>query len=86
MATLQHITYNEFLPRVLNLETRDKYGLVLKEDGYYNEYTGQCYAEITNEFTTAAFRYQHQNPDFLSSHFIFYKFSPGLDTVLFELI
>jgi len=59
VATLQHITYSEFLPRVLNLETRDKYGLVLKEDGYYNEYTGQCYAEITNEFTTAAFRFGH---------------------------
>jgi peroxidase len=35
-AQTQHITFSEFLPRVLGPETVTKYNLALQPDGYYN--------------------------------------------------
>jgi peroxidase len=55
----QHITYGEFLPRILGWDWTHKYGLELKSEGYYEEYDEECDTTILNEFATAAFRFGH---------------------------
>ena len=56
-ALVQHITYGEFVPRVLGQEQLALYGLELSPPGsYYQGYDQQCDATIDNEFATAAFR------------------------------
>uniref|UniRef100_A0A8D8QM30 Peroxidasin homolog n=1 Tax=Cacopsylla melanoneura TaxID=428564 RepID=A0A8D8QM30_9HEMI len=58
-AMVQHITYNEFLPRLLGKQTMQKYGLELKRYGYADEYDPYVDATIPAAFGTAAFRFGH---------------------------
>ncbi|KAL3272932.1 hypothetical protein HHI36_014391 [Cryptolaemus montrouzieri] len=59
MAENQHITYNEFLPRLLSWNAMNLYGLKLLPQGYYKEYNPNCNPSILNEFAAAAFRIGH---------------------------
>lgn len=58
-AVTQHITYNEFLPRVLGRELVHKFNLELVPEGYFTEYDEDCDSSIFNEFASAAFRFGH---------------------------
>ena len=58
-AMIQHITYNEFLPRVLGRRQLAQYEVDLQTSGYYNGYRPYCSEIIFNEFSTAAFRFGH---------------------------
>ena len=55
-AQIQHITYNEYLPRVLGPYGLGNFDLDLLTCGYYSEYNSSCSATTFNEFSTAAFR------------------------------
>ena len=59
IAIIQHITYNEFLPRVLGPQVSRRFSLELEEFGYYDQYSSTCSAGIFNEFSAAAFRFGH---------------------------
>uniref|UniRef100_A0A336LIY5 CSON007160 protein n=2 Tax=Culicoides sonorensis TaxID=179676 RepID=A0A336LIY5_CULSO len=59
IAINQHITYNEFLPRVLSWNAVNLYGLKLLSTGYYKEYNPSCNPAIVTEFATAAYRIGH---------------------------
>ncbi|XP_060522685.1 uncharacterized protein LOC132699805 [Cylas formicarius] len=59
VANLQHITYNEFLPRILGWNAMSLYGLKLQSQGYYKEYNPHCNPSIFTEFATAAYRIGH---------------------------
>lgn len=59
IAVNQHITYNEFLPRVLSWNAMNLYGLKLLPQGYYKEYNPTCNPAIFTEFAAAAFRIGH---------------------------
>lgn len=59
IAENQHITYNEFLPRILSWNAVNIYGLKLLPQGYYKEYDPTCNAAIFTEFAAAAFRIGH---------------------------
>jgi len=54
----QHVSYNEFLPRVLGWNAMQLYSLRLKPEGYTEDYE-PCNPGILNEFATAAFRFGH---------------------------
>ena len=58
-AVQQHITWNEFLPRVLGWNAINLYELNLGGDGYYHGYDEKCNPTILNEFATGAFRFGH---------------------------
>jgi len=58
-ALIQHITYNEFLPRVLGRRQLAQFELDLQKTGYYNGYRPYCSDIIFNEFASAAFRFGH---------------------------
>ncbi|CAK9833301.1 pxdn [Anthophora retusa] len=58
-AMLQHITYNEFLPRILGWNAVALYGLKLLPHGYYKEYSPTCNPSVLTEFATAAYRIGH---------------------------
>ncbi|KOX68884.1 Peroxidasin [Melipona quadrifasciata] len=58
-AMLQHITYNEFLPRILGWNAVTLYGLKLLPQGYYKEYSPTCNPSVLTEFATAAYRIGH---------------------------
>uniref|UniRef100_A0A0K2TLR4 Peroxidasinlike [Acyrthosiphon pisum] n=1 Tax=Lepeophtheirus salmonis TaxID=72036 RepID=A0A0K2TLR4_LEPSM len=59
-AINQQITYNEFIPRILNHQMRSKFGLILqKRNTYFPDYNSSCSADVFNEFSTAAFRFGH---------------------------
>lgn len=58
-AVLQHIVYNEWLPRVVGQPVTNLFGLALRKSGFYDEYDDTCDATISNEFSTAAFRFGH---------------------------
>ncbi|ODN04056.1 Peroxidasin [Orchesella cincta] len=58
-AVTQHITYGEFLPRILGWDSVHKYGLELVPEDYFHGYDPKCDATIFNEFATAAFRFGH---------------------------
>lgn len=58
-AQNQHITYNEFLPRILSWNAVNLYGLKLLPQGYYKEYNPTCNPAIVTEFAAAAFRIGH---------------------------
>jgi hypothetical protein len=55
----QHVTWNEFLPRVLGWNAINLYELGLLSDGYYTGYDEKCNPTILNEFATSAFRFGH---------------------------
>ena len=59
IAMIQHITYSEFLPRVLGDVFMPHYQLSLKNSGYHQKYNPECGGTIFNEFATAAFRFGH---------------------------
>ena len=54
-----HITWNEFLPRVLGWNAVNLYELNLLSEGYYRGYDDSCNPTILNEFAAAAFRFGH---------------------------
>ncbi|XP_063229880.1 probable oxidoreductase PXDNL [Bacillus rossius redtenbacheri] len=58
-AMQQHVTYNEFLPRLLGWAAVNRYDLKLRPHGYYNGYNPQCNPSIVNEFAAAAYRIGH---------------------------
>ncbi|CAG7726815.1 unnamed protein product [Allacma fusca] len=58
-AMFQHVTYNEFLPRLLGAKMINAYGLGLQSEGHYMGYDPYCSANAYNEFATAAFRFGH---------------------------
>lgn len=58
-AQNQHITYNEFLPRILSWNAVNLYGLKLLPQGYYKDYNPTCNPAIVTEFASAAFRIGH---------------------------
>ena len=55
-AEIQHITYNEFLPRIIGLNAMNLYDLRVRTEGYSNDYDPTCNPAMFNEFATAAFR------------------------------
>ena len=61
VAVVQHITYSEFLPRVLGPTLMAEYSLSLLETGHTDpsHYDPKCEAVILNEFAGAAFRFGH---------------------------
>ena len=56
-AATQHITFNEFLPRIIGWNYMNLYNLRVKTEGYSDDYDSTCNPSIFNEFATAAFRY-----------------------------
>lgn len=58
-AIVQHITYNEFLPRVLGKNAIAHFQLQLRTEGYSDDYDENCDPTIYNEFSAAAFRFGH---------------------------
>jgi len=58
-AEVQHITYNEFLPRVMGLNNLKLFDLDLEQSGYYFGYEDSCSATTFTEFASAAFRFGH---------------------------
>ncbi|KAF7278210.1 hypothetical protein GWI33_008704 [Rhynchophorus ferrugineus] len=59
VAGLQHVTYNEFLPRLLGWNAVNLYGLKLLPQGYYKEYNPNCNPSVFTEFASAAYRIGH---------------------------
>ncbi|CAB4055353.1 PXDN [Lepeophtheirus salmonis] len=55
----QHITYNEFLPRIIGWNYMNLYNLRVQTQGYSSDYESTCNPGIFNEFATAAFRFGH---------------------------
>ena len=58
-AEYQHIVYNEWLPAVVGKKYMNLFGLYPKSSGYSNDYDPTIDPRITNEFSTAAFRFGH---------------------------
>ncbi|XP_073996346.1 uncharacterized protein [Rhodnius prolixus] len=58
-AVYQHITFNEFLPRILGWDAIRKYDLTLLSEGYFKGYDPTCDVTVFNEFSAAAFRFGH---------------------------
>lgn len=59
IAEQQHIIYNEFLPIILGANVMARYDLLPKKNGYYKNYDPTCDASISQEMSTAAFRFGH---------------------------
>lgn len=60
IAINQHLTYREFLPRVLGPKLMRRYELTIRSDRrYFTKYNPKCSPDIFNEFSTAAFRFGH---------------------------
>ena len=58
-AIIQHVTFSEFLPRVLGRKIMDEFELSIQERGYFEKYDASCSTGVFNEFSTAAFRFGH---------------------------
>lgn len=58
-AQVQHVVFNEFLPRILSWNAVNLYGLKLLPQGYYKDYNPSCSPIVFNEFAAAAFRIGH---------------------------
>ncbi|XP_034243586.1 uncharacterized protein LOC117646626 [Thrips palmi] len=58
-GAIQHMAFNEFLPRILGWNAVNLYGLKLQPHGYYKGYSPTCNPAILNEFASAAFRIGH---------------------------
>ncbi|XP_037086230.1 chorion peroxidase-like [Pollicipes pollicipes] len=70
VAELQHVTHNEFLPSLLGLDFSLRHGLLPLREGFSTFYDDEVSAELSVEFTTAAFRHGHsqvQNDLWLAS-------------------
>merc|ERR1740116_211677 len=48
-ATFQHITYNEFLPRIIGLNAMNLYDLRVRTEGYSNDYDPTCNPAMFND-------------------------------------
>ncbi|XP_067656762.1 peroxidase-like [Haliotis asinina] len=59
IAISQKITYNNYLPLVLNKHAIDKYRLTSPKSGYYDVYDSSTDPGIVNAFSTAAMRFGH---------------------------
>ncbi|XP_076359002.1 chorion peroxidase-like [Tachypleus tridentatus] len=60
-ASVQHITYKEFVPLLLGEEVVQKYNLTLQPTGYWNGYDPRINVGISIAFQAAAFRFGHSN-------------------------
>ena len=58
-AEYQHIVYNEWLPSVVGKKYMNVFGLFPLDSGYSNDYDSSIDPRITNEFSSAAFRFGH---------------------------
>jgi len=58
-AEYQHIIYNEWLPAVVGKQYMNLYGLFPLSSGFSTDYDTTFDPRITNEFSTAAFRFGH---------------------------
>lgn len=58
IAELQHIVFNEYLPKVLGPHLMDKYSLYGTR-GYSDFYDPHINPSVTSEFSSAAFRFGH---------------------------
>jgi len=58
-AEYQHIIYNEWLPAVVGKQYMNLYGLFPLSSGHSTDYDTTFDPRITNEFSTAAFRFGH---------------------------
>jgi len=56
---IQHITYNEFLPKLLGRYTMKKYGLEVTPQGFAHNYDPDTDITIAAAFGAAAFRFGH---------------------------
>ncbi|CAB3409038.1 unnamed protein product [Caenorhabditis bovis] len=59
IAQLQNIIFKEWLPVVLGCENMEKFGLMPQSTGYFEEYDDKCDPTISQEMSTAAFRFGH---------------------------
>lgn len=56
-AILQHLTYSEFLPYLLNEETRSAHALLLQPDGFYHGYDLAVNPTVDNAVANAVMQY-----------------------------
>ncbi|XP_044592402.1 chorion peroxidase [Cotesia glomerata] len=59
IAEIQHVTYNEFLPMILGLDTMEKFGLILEKYNYWDGYDSSVNPSVIDAFAAAAFRFGH---------------------------
>lgn len=58
-AEIQHITYHEFLPVVIQEDILDQLNISLQPNGYFNGYNSSIDPRIANGFAASAFRFGH---------------------------
>ncbi|XP_061179472.1 peroxidase-like protein 3 [Saccostrea echinata] len=58
-AIMQHITYNEFLPKLLGGRALKKYGLKSKRKRFFRGYNARVNPQMRNVVVTAALRFGH---------------------------
>ncbi|KAJ7374154.1 hypothetical protein OS493_009494 [Desmophyllum pertusum] len=68
-AQHQHITYNEFLPEILDQSYIDRYGLKLEDKGFYTGYNSSIDPSIASSFAAASFRFGHSQIQDLMSRY-----------------
>lgn len=59
IAIVQHITYNHYLPSLLDDSTMRMYNLYSKTSGYEDQYDSTVNVAIRNGFGTSVFRFGH---------------------------
>lgn len=74
-AMVQHITYNEFLPKLLGKYTMRKFGLEPTAQGFSNNYDPDTDITVAAAFGAAAFRFGHSLlPDAMERWSVDHKF------------
>ncbi|XP_076326372.1 chorion peroxidase-like [Tachypleus tridentatus] len=58
-GSVQHITFNEFLPMTVGEEMIHRYNLTLNPEGHWNGYDPKVHMGMSNAFQAAAFRFGH---------------------------